>query len=60
MDMPDTIGGQVLAFAQESDQPGVRADVRRLVIAFRQKDGQKIHYATKVFLIAHDMHPEPS
>src|SRR3712207_5647367 len=31
MDMPDTIGGHVLAFALESNQPGVRADVRRLV-----------------------------
>jgi hypothetical protein len=32
MDMPDTIGGQVLALALESDQPGVGADVRRLVV----------------------------
>ena len=32
MDMPDTLGGLVLAFALESEQPGVRADVRRLVI----------------------------
>jgi len=31
MDMPDTLGGLVLAFALESEQPGVRADVRRLV-----------------------------
>ena len=31
MDMPDTLGSLVLAFALESEQPGVRADVRGLV-----------------------------
>jgi hypothetical protein len=31
MDMPDTIGGLVLAYALESDQLDVRANVRRLV-----------------------------
>jgi hypothetical protein len=40
--MPDTIGGQVLAFALESEQPGVRADVRRLVTACLSRDRRAV------------------